>query len=157
MTDSAFELVPIDRDGRPVRTVEPMPEMVRGACTATASLHRRVGYEPPWIGYVALSGGRFVGGGGFKGGPKSGRVEIAYFTLPELEGRGHATATARALIDLSNRADPGLQIIACTLPEPNASNHLLQKLGFTFAGPVDDPEDGLVWEWHAPPGRQACP
>ena len=103
---------------------------------------------PPWIGYVSISGGQLVGCGGFKGPPVDNRVEIAYGTLPELEGQGYATATARALIELAKSTDATVLVTAQTLPEPNASNALLKKLGFSFAGVVAHPEDGDVWEWH---------
>jgi RimJ/RimL family protein N-acetyltransferase len=91
-----------------------------------------------------------VGTCAFKSRPVDGRAEIAYFTLPAFEGQGVATGMARLLIQIALQAEPGVQVIARTLPEPNASNHLLGKLGFQFAGAVQDPEDGTVWEWHLP-------
>ena len=36
---------------------------------------------------------------------------------------------------------------ANTLAEKNASNHLLQKIGFQFLEAYIDIEDGTVWEW----------
>ena len=39
---------------------------------------------------------------------------------------------------------------AHTLPQANASTRVLGKCGFTFTGPVEDPEDGLVWRWERP-------
>jgi RimJ/RimL family protein N-acetyltransferase len=38
-------------------------------------------------------------------------------------------------------------VIAHTLPENNASTHILDKIGFTFAGEIEHPEDGLIWRW----------
>ncbi len=145
------ELVQISRTGEPEQTVDPLPEAIRRVCGATAAFHQRIGFDPPWVGYVSVCNGKAVGAGGFKGTPARGKVEIAYFTLPDLEGQGYATATARALTALARHAAPYITVIAQTLPERNASNALLQKLGFAFAGGVDHPEDGLVWEWHAPP------
>ncbi len=40
---------------------------------------------------------------------------------------------------------------AQTLPEKNASTRILEKLGFSFMGPVQHPEDGEVWEWRLRP------
>lgn len=140
-------MIPIDQSGGTARALDPLPEMVREARRQTASFYKEVGFVPPWISYVSVFEGRVVGGGGFKGPPKDDRVEIAYFTLPELEGRGFATATARELVRLARSANPEIVVIAQTLPVPNASNALLKKLGFTFKGEVDHPEDGEVWEW----------
>ncbi len=36
---------------------------------------------------------------------------------------------------------------AHTLPENNASAHVLKKCGFDFVGEVVDPEDGRIWRW----------
>lgn len=142
------ELIPIDKDGSFANPVSIVPEFIQQACRETARFHDRIGFMPPWIGYVSISGGQLVGCGGFKGPPVDNRVEIAYGTLPELEGQGYATATARALIELAKSTDATVLVTAQTLPEPNASNALLKKLGFSFAGVVAHPEDGDVWEWH---------
>lgn len=144
-----FELIPIERDGAPARPLA-LPPAVDANCRGTATYYTAVGFVPPWIGYVAVSGDRVVGNGGFKGPPRDGTVEIAYFTLPELENRGYATATARALVAVAATTEPELTVIAQTLPQPNASNALLRKLGFVFAGVVAHPEDGDVWEWRLP-------
>ncbi len=151
------ELIQISRTGVPVLAIDPLPETIRRMCSATVVFHQGVGFDPPWVGYVCVCLGQAVGGGGFKGAPAHGKVEIAYFTLPELEGQGYAMATARALTALAQHAAPGITVFARTLPERNASNALLQKLGFTFAGVVDDPEDGPVWEWHAPALADSTP
>ena len=149
------ELIQIGRTGEPERAVDPLPEAIRQACDATAAFYRRIGFEPPWVGYVSVYNGKAVGGCGFKGAPAHGKVEIAYFTLAGLEGQGYATATARALTALARDASPDVSVTARTLPEKNASNALLQNLGFAFVGDVNDPEDGRVWEWHAAPPPQA--
>jgi RimJ/RimL family protein N-acetyltransferase len=76
-----------------------------------------------------------------------GRVEIAYFTFPGNEGRGIATAMAKALLGLAKRASPMIRIYAQTLPQHSASTRVLEKLGFQQTVEVDHPEDGKVWEW----------
>lgn len=85
--------------------------------------------------------------GGFKGPPQANRVEIAYYTLPEMEGQGFASSTARELISVARRAVPEIIISAQTLPTPNSPNALLKELGFTFSGELLHPEDADVWEW----------
>ena len=109
---------------------ESLPEMVQQLNNQMVDFYASEGFHAPWIGYASLIDGQIVGGGAFKSAPVNGQVEIAYYTLPELENQGYATATAQALIDLAIQTDEELTIVAQTLPETNASNHLLQKLGF---------------------------
>jgi len=88
-----------------------------------------------------------VGWGGFKGPPAAdGTVEIGYEIAAGRRGRGLATDAARSMV-AEAFADPAVRrVIAHTLPEPNASNHILEKLGFTFDG--DALERGTpVWRW----------
>ncbi|VAW45672.1 hypothetical protein MNBD_GAMMA02-1507, partial [hydrothermal vent metagenome] len=125
-----------------------LPEMIQDVVTQMADYYAGAGFQEPWVAYVASHEGEIVGGGTFKSAPYNDQVEIAYYTLPEFENQGMATATAQALIDLAIQTDEELKIVAQTLPEKNASNHLLQKLGFTFFDVVEHPEDGIVWEWH---------
>ncbi len=74
-------------------------------------------------------------------------VEIAYFTYPDFESRGHATAMAAELIALALSSDEVAGVIAHTLPEKNASTRVLEKNGMKLVGEVHDPEDGPVWRW----------
>jgi RimJ/RimL family protein N-acetyltransferase len=147
MMAESLELLPIDRAGRVALPMDALPSFVADNCKATASFYGQVGFAAPWIGYVSVSRGRAVGGGAFKGAPEANRVEIAYYTLPELEGRGFASATAMELVHIARRTMPGIVVAAQTLPVPNASNALLKKLGFAFKGSLRHPEDGEVWEW----------
>jgi [ribosomal protein S5]-alanine N-acetyltransferase len=111
---------------------------------------RRVGSRAPWHGYLAVEseGNRVVGICAFVGNPTaSGEVEIAYGTVPGLEGRGYATRMAEALQELAFHSPIIRGVFAHTLPEPNASTRVLTKAGLTFAGEVLHPEDGRVWRW----------
>jgi ribosomal-protein-alanine N-acetyltransferase len=112
---------------------------------------------PPWIGYltVDIPSKTIVGTCAFKGNPdQNGTVEIAYFTFPAHEGRGYATAMARALIQVALSQKQVPTIIAHTLPKTNASTTVLQKAGMKFVGNAVDPEDGLVWRWRYEPTVQ---
>jgi RimJ/RimL family protein N-acetyltransferase len=142
-----FRLIPIGRDGRPEPALGALPEDIPAILEATADFHDRIGYEPPWIGYLALDGDAIVGGGGFGGPPQDGRVEIAYFTRHGLEGRGHATRTAAALIAVARQALPGVVVWAKTAPEPGRSPAILERLGFQRDGLVVDHEVGEAWAW----------
>ena len=102
-----------------------------------------------WAGYFGVDPAtrELVGSCAFKTPPRDGRVEIAYFTYPEYEGRGYATAMAQKLIALAAGAPEVREVIAHTLPESNASTRILAKVGMDCLGEVVDPDDGRVWRW----------
>jgi len=127
-----------------------LPEIAVDVCEATTAHYANVGFELPWVCYLALTSASVVGTCGFKGPPRDGRVEIAYFTFPGFEGQGIATAMAAELIAVARKAQPAIQIAAQTLPQRNASHRILEKLGFTPVGLMDHPEDGAVCEWRLP-------
>jgi RimJ/RimL family protein N-acetyltransferase len=87
-----------------------------------------------------------VGWGGFKGPPVDGTVEIGYEIAAGVQGRGFATAAARAMV-IEAFASPEVEmVIAHTLAEPNASNHILEKLGFQKVATVMD-DNQPVWRY----------
>jgi [ribosomal protein S5]-alanine N-acetyltransferase len=86
------------------------------------------GYEPPWVGYLALENGSVVGSCAFKSPPENNRVEIAYFTFPGHESRGVATRMASALVRIAIDRMPAVTVAAQTLPEEGASTSILKKL-----------------------------
>ena len=142
-----MELIAITENGEPAKLVPPMPPIVAEIVEATTQLYRAVGYEPPWIGYLAIEDDTCVGTCGFKSPPQNKRVEIAYFTFPEHESHGVATRMAAELIRLALDKMPAVTVAAQTLPEENSSTSVLKKLRFRFVDSVEHPEDGLVWEW----------
>jgi len=144
-----FSLVPCDQSGVPIRVALDMPEALVANCQATADLYRRVGFSPPWIGYVAAVDNRGVGGGAFVGPPKDGFVEIAYFTLDHEQRKGYASQTASSLVALARAHAPEVGIKAFTLKEENASTRILRALGFSIIGIAQDADAGEVWEWRA--------
>ena len=145
--NTKMSLIPIDRDGTPRGYSGAVPEVAKGVFHATAEHYGRVGFQEPWIGYLALKDETAVGTCGYKGKPQDGRVEIAYFTFPELEGRGYASAMAARLVAMARERDPSVVVAAQTLPERNASHRVLEKVGFRHVDTIDHPEDGEVWEW----------
>jgi [ribosomal protein S5]-alanine N-acetyltransferase len=141
-----FRLVACDRKGDPVEPVV-VPPAIAELCSATSSLLERLGHVVPWTGYVAIASGEVVGVGAFVGPPKAGRVEIAYFTLPEHEGKGFATQTARHLVDIARTSPIPVEIVAKTMPEANASTRILERLGFDMVGVETDDDIGEAWGW----------
>jgi ribosomal-protein-alanine N-acetyltransferase len=107
----------------------------------------KMGYHPPWIGYLVIRDGRVVGVGGFIGKPIEGKVEIAYGTFKEYEGQGIASFSCKQLISIAKQTNPEIIITAKTSPEPNASTKILQRNGFKFTGIVQDEGIGDAWEW----------
>jgi ribosomal-protein-alanine N-acetyltransferase len=142
-----MELIAITENGEPAKPVPSAPEVAAAVVEATTQLYRAVGYEPPWIGYLAIENGACVGASGFKSPPQNNRVEIAYFTFPGHESRGVATRMASELIRLALDKIPDVTVAAQTLPEENASTSILKKLQFRLVGTIEHPEDGPVWEW----------
>ncbi len=145
LTDIA--LVPIDHDGTPRSDVGVLPEEVTEVLQMTAALYERAGFEAPWICYLALSKSTLIGTCGFTSSPIDGRVEIAYYTFPDFEGRGHATAMASRLIAIAEQQPASVVVTAHTLPVRNASHRILEKLDFHHVATLEHPEDGVIWEW----------
>jgi len=123
-----------------------------GVIVAVRQLYGRVGFQPPWICYLAFEAGRCVGTCGFTSPPRDNRVEIAYFTFPENEARGVATRMASELIKIARKSLPDLVITAHTLPKQGASTAVLRKLGFAHVATREHPEDGTIWEWQLAEG-----
>jgi RimJ/RimL family protein N-acetyltransferase len=115
----------------------------------TGEMLRVGGAVLPWCGYLALNEEThmFIGTCGFKGAPEDGAVEIAYFTFPDNERRGYATDMAHSLTDIARSSNLVRKLIAHTRPERNASVRVLEKIGMSLVGEVDDPEDGRLWRW----------
>jgi [ribosomal protein S5]-alanine N-acetyltransferase len=113
----------------------------------TIDFYKKVGFVNPWIGYYARQNGVLVGVAGFKGQPINGIVEIAYSTFEKYRKQGIGTSICEQLVDLSLETDPSIKITARTLPETNFSTRILERNNFILIGPVNDPEDGEVWEW----------
>lgn len=113
--------------------------------------YARIGEKAPWLGYFILRNEQVVGTCGFVGEPAEGCVEIAYWTFPEFEGQGIATAASGELIRIAREADPTLAIMAKTAPEANASARILARHGFHTAGVVQDHEIGDAWLWRLDP------
>jgi len=142
-----LELIAITESGELAKPAPSASQVAAEVGEAYIQLYRAVGYEPPWIGYLAIENGDCIGACGFKSSPQNNRVEIAYFTFPEHEARGVATRMASELIRLARDKMPAVIVAAQTLPEESTSTSILKKLRFHLVGTVDHPEDGLVWEW----------
>jgi RimJ/RimL family protein N-acetyltransferase len=105
----------------------------------------------PWrFGFAVVhrESGLVIGSAGFTGPPDAGgATEIAYGIVPAYRGRGYATEAAAALVAWAWLDGRVTSARAHTLPERNASTRVLEKCGFSFAGPINHETDGLVWRW----------
>lgn len=144
---STVKILPILRDGCVRDCPAMVPDIAAPALQATVHMYAALGYEEPWIGYLAVDGSAVVGTCGFKGPLRSGRVEIAYYTFPAFEGRGYATAMASQLVAIAKEHPAKPVIAAQTLPQRSPSHRILEKLSFRHVQTLQDPEDGTVWEW----------
>jgi len=146
-----MRLVPIPHDGNVSLSGITLPEAATAVIASTVQLYARRGYIEPWVGYLAIEGKNCVGCCGFTSPPVGDVAELAYFTYPDFEKRGVATRMAQRLISIAQECDSSVRIIAHTLAQENASNHILKKLGFAFTGTIDHTEDGKIWEWSYEP------
>jgi len=129
-------------------------DVVPGWATFTGALqHTRdaLAADPTgsaWGARLFVSGDppELVGWGGFKGPPMGGVVELGYEIAAERRERGLATAATRAMLAEAFADERVTTVIAHTLPEPGASNRVLEKAGFRYDGEAQ--EDGeFVWRF----------
>jgi [ribosomal protein S5]-alanine N-acetyltransferase len=141
-----MRLVAINQSGIPEEDIQ-LPEIGKQVALANLENYRMNGFQKPWCAYFAMMDNTAVGSCAFKTPVRGGKVELAYFTFPEFEGRGIATQMTAKLIELARAADDSVLITAQTLPRKSASTSILSKLGFIKARTVNHTDDGEVWEW----------
>ena len=125
-------------------------EFVPDVVNQTVDYSAESGGAPPWGGFLVVDNvnRHVVGTCAYKGKPdEEGRVEIAYFTFPQYEGRGYASAMASRLTERALASPDVREVLAHTMPERNASGRVLEKTGLKYVGEVLDPVDGKVWRW----------
>ena len=102
----------------------------------------------PLYFFIHSKDGVLIGSGGFKNAPDdSGVAEIGYEIATEYMNRGYATEAVRGMLARAFSDERVKAVVAHTLPETNASNRVLQKVGMRFVGEFEDPQDGRVWRW----------
>lgn len=142
-----MKLAAITKNNETEYPVEKLPEIAINVVQSTIEMYKKTGYHFPWVGYLAFEGQECVGTCAFKEAPKDGKVEIAYFTFPDFEGKGIATNMVKELVRIVKEEKQEINIIAQTLPESNSSTRVLEKNGFIKIAEKEHPEDGTVWEW----------
>jgi [ribosomal protein S5]-alanine N-acetyltransferase len=110
--------------------------------------------EPAWLGpfghrlIVERESGLVVGSLGLFWPPSDGAVELGYGVAPSRRGRGYAPEAVRALTAHAYTAPEVKAVFAHVEPSNPASVRVLEKAGFTPAGP--GAEEGTV-RYDAPP------
>lgn len=105
-----------------------------GALEATRDALAADPSGPTWGARLFVANGELVGWGGFKGPPRDGVVELGYEIAESRRERGLATAATRAMVAEAFADDTVTTVSAHTLPERNASNRVLEKVGFRHDG-----------------------
>ena len=126
--------------------VEPWTSRV---ASMTRDLQKWSGAVKPWIGYLAIreNDRACVGTCAFKGPPRNGAVEIAYFTFPPYESQGVASAMAAELVARA-LSEPGITaVLAHTMEEETPATRILYRLGFIPVATLTDPDDGVIRRW----------
>lgn len=89
-----------------------------------------------------------IGNCGYKGMPDvNGMVEIGYEIAEKYQNRGLATEAAQGLVKHAFQAPSVQKVQAHTLAGKNPSVRVLEKCNFKFIKEINDPEDGLIWQW----------
>jgi [ribosomal protein S5]-alanine N-acetyltransferase len=115
----------------------------------------RASSEPsPWthgFAIVERMSGAMIGSCAFKGPPDAeGVAEIAYEIAPAHQRRGYAREAARAASHYALEDGGARCVRAHTRQEHDSSARVLLACGFSLIGPVDIPDDGLVYRWELP-------
>ncbi len=101
--------------------------------------------EAGWFAWYALATRgaatappMLVGGGGFLGPPKDGRVQIGYSVLTQHQRQGYATELVRGLVRWAF-AQPGVSAITAETEWANPTSvRVLEKVGFSSVGPASE-------------------
>jgi ribosomal-protein-alanine N-acetyltransferase len=90
-----------------------------------------------WMAYDRATG-RFAGRGGLRRVVLDAQreVEVGYALLPEFWGRGLATELARESIRVAFQELHLPALVCFTLTTNHASERVMQKAGFRYAGPI---------------------
>ena len=123
--------------------VVPIPDWPSENLTGLLSLFlEQLGNDPSLVGWLAWywiltdpSRDQLVGGGGFKGAPFNGVVEVGYETRVSCRRRGYATEAVGLQVAWALKHPDVKLVIAETRTDNKGSIGLLGKLEFVQVGP----------------------
>jgi RimJ/RimL family protein N-acetyltransferase len=114
------------------------PEFIAQFVLPTAHL------QSAWLGFAVLRDQIVVGSGYYRNHPVDGMIEIGYGIAPSFQRQGCATRLTHCLVNYAEQSPEVRTVRAHTLPDGIASQTVLLKNDFKFAGIFEDPEDGTV-------------
>ena len=101
---------------------------------------------------------QIVGSGGFKSGPRDGRVEIGYGIAPMCRRRGYGTEGVRLLVEEAFASERIDEVFAEVAVWNEASQSLLRKLGFrVLEGIIGDEGPMDIWGLQKRPDKALEP
>ena len=133
------DLVALDSDPDVMRYVG-SPAGVKNAAETLERARQRIGADHGPLGFWRVESradGEFYGLGALIRMPSGDDVELAYRLIRRAWGRGIATEAAAALIDHAFGTLGLSRLVAVSYPENQASQRVLDKLGFTRHGDLD--------------------
>lgn len=144
-----LRLIEIGRDGSPERCPGNMPPAARDVVEGTVNLYQAVGYQPPWVGYLADRDGEVVGACAFLAPPSEGRVEVRCESFPEYRARGVGSEMLRQMVRMAREAQPGVVVFMQTEAQEDFATRKLRELGFARSEHI--PADTGHWQWRLGP------
>ena len=90
---------------------------------------------------VFLKDGTFLGWCGLKYHPETNEIDLGYRFKKKYWGKGYATEASKLSLDYGFNELGHKRIIAKTMPDNIGSIKVMQKIGMTFRGHVNDPTD----------------
>lgn len=144
-----LRLIEIGEDGSPSRCPGNMPPAARDVVEGTLVLYQDIGFQRPWIGYLADRDGEVVGACAFLSLPRDGAVEMRCESFPEYRARGVGSEMARQLVRLARAEVPDIEIRVRTDAQEDHTTRKLRELGFDPAVPLEVGDD--QWQWRLRP------
>ncbi|MCC4770707.1 GNAT family N-acetyltransferase [Methanosarcina sp. DH2] len=93
------------------------------------------------MGYLAIEENKCAGTVHSSHPQRTTAWKLCISLFSEFEGRGVATRTAQALVQIAFEAVPEMTIAAQPFPEENTSNNVPSKLGFQFFAELEHPTE----------------
>lgn len=147
-----LRLIEIGRDGSPERCPGHMPPAARDVVEGTVNLYQAVGYQPPWVGYLADRDGEVVGACAFLAPPSDQRVEMRCESFPEYRARGVGSEMLRQMVQKARTAEPAIEIFMQTQAREDHATRKLRELGFSRAESIA--AEAGHWQWRIGPEQQ---
>ena len=120
---------------------------MRGSFAARGHVGAGAGFRRRPLAYASVVlTFQIVGSGGFKSGPRDGRVEIGYGIAPMCRRRGYGTEGVRLLVEEAFASERIDEVFAEVAVWNEASQSLLRKIGFrVLEGIIGDEGPMDIW------------